>query len=84
MHLKKNNCESFVGTIMNMKGKGKDQKNARADLEEMGIRLQIYVQEVKNEKDLLVAAATMSRKTFWERSLWIRNEKCTIKSIFLF
>ena len=84
MHLKKNNCESFVGTIMNMKGKGKDQENARADLEEMGIRLQIYVQEVKNEKDLLVAAATMSRKTFWERSLWIRNEKCTIKSIFLF
>ena len=69
---------------MNMKGKGKDQENARADLEEMGIRLQIYVQEVKNEKDLLVAAATMSRKTFWERSLWIRNEKCTIKSIFLF
>ena len=47
---------------MNTKGKGKDHENARADLEEMGIRPELYVQEEKNEKDLSVAAITMSRK----------------------
>jgi len=53
MHLKKNICESLVGTIMNTKGKGKDHENARADLEEMGIRPELYVEEQKMEKTLL-------------------------------
>src|SRR6185436_16866193 len=62
MHLKKNICESLVGTIMNTKCKGKDHENARADLENMGIRPELYVEEAENEKDLPVAATTMSRK----------------------
>ena len=37
MHLKKNICESLVGTIMNTKGKEKGHENARAVLEEIGI-----------------------------------------------
>ena len=84
MNLKKNISKSLVGAIMNTKGKGKDHENARADLEDTGIRPKLYVQEAENGKNLPVAATTMSRKTFWERSLWIQNEKCTIKSIFLF
>ena len=62
MHLKKNICESLVGTIMNTKGKGKDHENARADLEEMGVRPELYVEEAENGKALPVAANTMSRK----------------------
>ena len=62
MHLKKNICESLVGTIMNTKGKEKDHENARSDLEEMGIRPELYVQGAENGKDLPVAATTMSRK----------------------
>ena len=62
VHLKKNICESLISTIMNTKGKGKHHENARADLEEMGIRRELYVQEAKNGKDLPVAATTMSRK----------------------
>ena len=62
MYLKKNICESLIGTIMNMKGKGKDHKNARADLEVMGICLELYVQDVENGKYLPVAATTMSKK----------------------
>ena len=46
---------------MNTKGKGKEHENARADLEEMGIRPELYVQEAENGKDLPVAATTMSR-----------------------
>jgi len=68
MHLKKNICESLVGTIMNTKGKGKDHENARADLEEMGIRPELYVKEAENGKALPVAATTMSRKE--------KNELC--------
>ena len=47
---------------MNTKGKGKDQENVRADLEEMGIRPELYVEEAENGKALPVAATTMSRK----------------------
>ena len=54
MHLKKKNCESLVGTIMNIKGKGKDHENARDDPEEMGIHPKLC-----NRKDLHVTATTM-------------------------
>ena len=47
---------------MNTKGKEKDHENARADLEEMGIRPELYVEEAENGNALHVAATTMSRK----------------------
>ena len=47
---------------MNTNGKGKDHENARADLEEMDIRPELYVEEAENEKTLPVAATIMSRK----------------------
>lgn len=37
MHIEKNICESIIGTLLNMKGKTKDNLNSRKDLEEMGI-----------------------------------------------
>ena len=46
---------------MNTKGKEKDHENARANLEEMSIRPELYVEEAENGKVLLVAATTMSR-----------------------
>ena len=50
MHLKKNICESPVGTVMNTKGKGKDLENAKVDLDVMGIRPELYIQKVENGK----------------------------------
>ena len=47
---------------MNIKGKEKDHENVRADLEEMVIRSELYVEEAENGKALPVAAITMSRK----------------------
>jgi hypothetical protein len=38
MHIKKNVCESLLGTLMNAKGKTKDHEQARADLEDLDIR----------------------------------------------
>ena len=75
MHLKKNICESLVGTIMNTKGKGKDHENARADLEEMGIRPELYVEEAENGKALPVAATTMSRKEKKELCQFLHSVK---------
>jgi hypothetical protein len=38
MHVKKNVCEATCGTLLQQKSKGKDHKNAREDLNELGIR----------------------------------------------
>ena len=60
---------------MNTKGKGKDHENARADLEEMGIRPELYVEEAENEKDLPVATTTMSRKEKKELCQFLHSVK---------
>uniref|UniRef100_A0A151UHF0 Transposase-associated domain-containing protein n=1 Tax=Cajanus cajan TaxID=3821 RepID=A0A151UHF0_CAJCA len=38
MHIEKNMCENLVATLLNIKGKSKDNLQARLDLVEMGIR----------------------------------------------
>ena len=75
MHLKRNICESLVGTIVNTKDKEKDHENARADLEEMGIRPELYVEEAENEKAFPVAATTMSRKEKKELCQFLHSVK---------
>jgi len=41
---KKNVCDNIIGTLLNMKGKTKNSINARKDLVEMGIRLELQSQ----------------------------------------
>ncbi|KAL6564338.1 hypothetical protein OROMI_015788 [Orobanche minor] len=36
MHVEKNVCDAVVGTLLNIRGKTKDEKNARLDMKEMG------------------------------------------------
>jgi hypothetical protein len=45
MHVKKNVCEATCGTLLQRKSKGKNHKNARADLKELGIRSELYAEE---------------------------------------
>ena len=61
MHVKKNVCESVLGTLLQQKNKGKDHKNAREDLKDMGIRPELYVDEIDMGTDLPVAATTLSK-----------------------
>jgi hypothetical protein len=42
MHVKKNVCEATCGTLLQQKSRGKDHKNAREDLKELGIRSELY------------------------------------------
>lgn len=44
MHIQKNLCESLVGTVMDLDGKGKDNLNARRDLQLMEIRKAMHPQ----------------------------------------
>ena len=60
---------------MNMKGKGKDHKNARVDLEAMGICPELYVQDVENGKYLPVDATTMSKKEKKELCKFLHSVK---------
>jgi hypothetical protein len=61
MHIKKNVCEATCGTLLQQKSKGKDHKNAREDLKELGIRPELYAEETEMGTNLLVAATTLSK-----------------------
>jgi hypothetical protein len=61
MHIKKNVCEATCGTLLKRKSKGKDHKNAREDLKELGIRPELYAEETEMGTNLPVAAITLSK-----------------------
>ncbi|XP_028102273.1 uncharacterized protein LOC114301519 [Camellia sinensis] len=42
MHIEKNVCDNVLWTILNVDGKGKDNLNARRDLQDMGIRKALH------------------------------------------
>jgi len=44
MHVEKNVCDSIIGTLLNIKGKTKDGINARKDLVEMDVYLELLPQ----------------------------------------
>jgi hypothetical protein len=62
MHVKKNVCEATCGTLLQQKSKGRDHKNAREDLIELGIRPELYAKETEMGMDLPVAATTLSKE----------------------
>ena len=43
-HVEKNVCDCIIGTLLNIKGKAKDGINARKDLVEMGVHLELQPQ----------------------------------------
>jgi hypothetical protein len=61
MNIKKNVCEATCGTLLQQKSKGKDHKNAREDLNELGIRPELYAEETEKGTNLPVAATTLSK-----------------------
>ena len=61
MHTKKNVCESLCGTLLQQRGKGKDHENARQDLQDMGIRPELYAEETDTGTVLPVAATILSK-----------------------
>jgi hypothetical protein len=50
MHILKNAIDNILGTILDIKGKTKDNLDARKDLYEMGLRYTLHPFTVENEK----------------------------------
>ena len=50
MHIEKNVVDNVIGIVLNMDGKTKDNLKARLDLEEMGIRSELYLEELGSDK----------------------------------
>jgi hypothetical protein len=47
--------------LLQQKSKGKDDKNAREDLKELGIRPELYAEETETGTNLPVATTTLSK-----------------------
>ncbi|XP_038708541.1 uncharacterized protein LOC120003590 [Tripterygium wilfordii] len=62
MHIEKNICDSLLWTIMNVKGKTKDNISARLDLQKIGIRHELHPRHEGARQTMPVACFTLSRK----------------------
>jgi len=63
MHIEKNVMDNILGTILDIKGKTKDNLAARLDLQEMGLRPKLHLFTAVNGKTYISAAChTMSRE----------------------
>lgn len=45
IHIKKNVCDNFANTLLNIEKKSKDNLSARCDLQEMNIRQELWPQQ---------------------------------------
>lgn len=52
-------CESLLGTLLNVSGKTRDHANARADLEEMGIRPELWLNDLDGKVEQPAACITL-------------------------
>ena len=50
MHIEKNVVDNIIGTLLNLDGKTNDNLKARQDLKDMGIRSEIHLEKVGNDK----------------------------------
>ncbi|XP_075645873.1 uncharacterized protein LOC142617065 [Castanea sativa] len=50
MHIEKNVVDNVIGTVLNMDGKTNDNLKVHLDLEEMGIRSELYLEELGSDK----------------------------------
>jgi hypothetical protein len=48
MHVEKNMCEAFVGTLLDIPGKTKDTLNTWMDFEEMKLRKDLHHETLEN------------------------------------
>jgi len=60
MHIEKNVCDALLGTLLNMKGRSKDHRNARKDLQERGLRPELVPEG--DDEDLPTSCVTLSKK----------------------
>ena len=50
MHIEKNEVDNIIGTLLSLDGKTKDNLKARQDLKDMGIKSELHLEKVGNDK----------------------------------
>jgi hypothetical protein len=61
MHVEKNVCESLLGTLINMDRKTRDHGHAQADLKKMGIRPELWLDDLVKGMELSTSCITLSK-----------------------
>jgi hypothetical protein len=75
MHVKKNMCESLLGTLLNTNGKTRDHGHARADIKKMGIRQELWLDDSVKGMKLLISCITLSKHEKNEFCGFLKNVK---------
>ncbi|KAL0544657.1 hypothetical protein IC582_019775 [Cucumis melo] len=65
MHIEKNVCTNILGTVLDILGKTKDNLNARRDLPDLTIRLELT--PINGDKNIFIPPAcyTLTKKEKW-------------------
>jgi hypothetical protein len=61
IHVKKNVCESLLGTLLNTDGKTRDHGHARANIKKMEIRPELWLDDSVKGTDLPTSHITLSK-----------------------
>jgi hypothetical protein len=75
IQVKKNVCESLLGTLLNMDGKTRDHGDARADLKKMGIRPELWLDDSLKGMELPTFCITFSKYEKNEFCGFLKNLK---------
>ena len=81
MHIEKNVCDSVLGLLLNMVDKTKDGYNSLMDLRKMGIRKELWSDDVETEladnvvktKTSMALARSEERRVGKECTSWCRS-----------
>jgi len=63
MHIEKNICDSILATLLKLEGKTKDTVNARLDLQDMGIRHHLHLQQHGNTVKMFDAPYVLNKES---------------------
>jgi hypothetical protein len=61
MHVEKNMCEHLLGTLLNTDGETRDHGHARANLKNMGIKLELWLDDSVKGSELPISCITLSK-----------------------
>jgi hypothetical protein len=75
MHIEKNVCEKLLRTLLNTDGKTRDHGHAWADLKEMGIRPELWLDDWVKGMKLSTSCITLSRHDKKEFCGFLKNVK---------
>jgi hypothetical protein len=75
MHVEMNMCERLLGTLLNTDGKTRDHGHAQANLEKMGIRHELWLDDSEKGIELPTLCITRSKHEKKEFCGFLKNVK---------